>query len=251
MKHRKVLNQVLKNLACSEQEIEVFFKVLSSNGLKVSEISERTGIPRVNCYGVVESLIDKRLLYLDLNSKVNKFFAVSPYELQDILDKKKDNLLKLKQDFVSIVPDLDKLYKVDGEKINVRYYFNTEVDKIVSDIVLNKSYFSFYNPYEVSKDHLDFYKAFLDNLKKSKQEIKEILVNCESQVLLNALSDVNNPNYEFKVLNHSRFPFKSDVLCFDDKVLIVNYKENSAVLIQDINLLNSLRVLHDFVWNSI
>ena len=129
-------------------------------------------------------------MYLDLNSKVNKYYTVSLYELQDILDKKKDVFLKLKQDFVYIVPDLDKLYKLDTDKINVRYYFNTEVDMIVADIVLNKTYFAFYNPYEISQDYLDFYKTFLHNLKKSKQEIKEILVNCESQVLLKALGDI-------------------------------------------------------------
>ena len=47
MKHRKILSQVLKDLSCNEQEIEVFFKVISSNGLKISEISERSGIPRL------------------------------------------------------------------------------------------------------------------------------------------------------------------------------------------------------------
>ena len=163
MKHRKILSQVLNDLSCNEQEIEIFFKVISSNGLKISEISERSGIPRVNCYKIVDDLVSKRLLYLDLDSKVNKFYAVSPYELQNILDKKKDKLLKLKDDFVSIVPDLDKIYKIDSSKVNVRYYFNTEIDKVVADIVLNKPYLAFYNPFEVSKNHLDFYNLDQDN----------------------------------------------------------------------------------------
>ncbi len=250
MKHRKILSQVLKDLSCNEQEIDVFFKVISSNGLKISEISERSGIPRVNCYKIVDDLVSKRLLYLDLDSKVNKFYAVSPYELQNILDKKKDKLLKLKDDFVSIVPDLDKIYKIDSSKVNVRYYFNTEIDKVVADIVLNKSYLAFYNPYEVSKNHLDFYKSFLDNLQKSTQNVREILVNCKSKVLLKALSEISNPNYEYKALNYSQLPFKSDIIIYDDKVLFVNYKNSSGVLIQDINLVKSLELLHNFIWES-
>ena len=148
-----------------------------------------------------------KIVVFRFSSKVNKFYAVSPYELQNILDKKKDKLMKLKDDFVSIVPDLDKIYKIDSSKVNVRYYFNTEIDKVVADIVLNKSYLAFYNPFEVSKNHLDFYNFWMRNLQKSAQHVREILVNCKSKVLLKALSEISNPNYEYKLLNYSELPF--------------------------------------------
>jgi len=52
-------------------------------------------------------------------------------------------------------------------------------------------------------------------------------------------------------LNYLELPFKSDIIIFDDKVLIVNYKDSTGVLIQDLNLVKSLQLLHEFIWNSI
>jgi len=250
MNFRKVLLDVLTALECSEEEKEIFLKVLSSNGLKVSEIADRTGIKRTNCYRFVEALVAKRLLNLDLNSKINKYFATSPNDLKALLDKKTRLINELKIDFSNIVPDLDKIYKISESTTKVRYYYNNDVVDIVSDVVLHYDYKAFYNPIVLSKNHLRFFKDFVNNLDKSRRNIREILVNSSNNIIEKMLRGVKNPNYKFKLLAKEGL-FKSDIVLFNSKVLLVNYRSNVVVEIDDAELSASLETIHDFIWNNL
>lgn len=121
----------LEELGLHDNEIKVYLVCLNNEGADAKQISKQTNIIRTTVYGILQSLIQKGLIsYVDKEG-IKKFFAVSPRELLNILDRKKE---KIK----SIIPILETYQKSKTKPNKVEIFQGINGIKSVTNDIISK-----------------------------------------------------------------------------------------------------------------
>ena len=107
-----MIKKILKNLGMTHNEIEIYLCLLNSGELTANEIATKSGLHRQVCYDALDRLLEKGFIsFISKNNK--KFFnALSPEKIIDFLENRKN-------EFISILPNLNSMYKEKIESTNV------------------------------------------------------------------------------------------------------------------------------------
>ncbi len=249
MRHTQTyLLKALGYIPCSDEEIQVFMKLFTSNGLKVSEIAERTGIKRTKTYDIVEKLLAKGLIQENLKSKVKTFRTVNLITIKKILKEKLEKFQQSNSDFIEAIPKLSQLQKNDPNRTKVRYYEKSQTPKLLKQIINNHSFKAIYDPETTYKNNRKIMKEFVESLNTSKHDIREIICT-KNKPLENMFRKIDNTNYNVKALPGS-INYTIDTIIFDNKVYIANYNSDVAIVIEDEQMSKSFENLHDWLWEK-
>src|SRR3989338_6958665 len=92
-----------ESLGLSPNEAKIYETVVENGESSISEIATSAQIHRRNAYDAMQRLIYKGLAFQIFSSKENKYNAVDPDKLTELLKEKQDELQK-------ILPDLKKKF---------------------------------------------------------------------------------------------------------------------------------------------
>ncbi len=109
----------LEKLGLTKAEAIIYKTVLKLGTSTVKEISKNSGFHRTNIYDILEQLKEKGLITYLREGKIARYKASDPENFYGIIREKK----KLLDD---IFPELEELYKVSGEEIQVEIYKGKE-----------------------------------------------------------------------------------------------------------------------------
>src|SRR3989344_2994011 len=121
-----MLRETLGKLGLSRREVEVYLALIDSEKLLASEIFTRTQESRTNTYDTLNSLIKKGLASYVIKNNRKYFMATQPKKLLDWVALKKEELEKESSEVKNIIPNLEKLRKAKGEKVEVEVYEGKE-----------------------------------------------------------------------------------------------------------------------------
>lgn len=99
-------SDLFEEIGLSPNEAKIYETLLGSQDVSVSQISTRAKINRRNVYDAMNRLIEKGLVYKIFQDGENRFQAVNPEKLLDIVREKELKLSK-------ILPDLKDMYDSD------------------------------------------------------------------------------------------------------------------------------------------
>lgn len=116
----------LKQFGLNASESELYLYLLENGDSSVNSISTETTIGRTNVYDYAKSLKDKGLI--DDYEKQGKIFyrALSPLELERVINSKKDELSKLNNTYESIISKLKDMYYRNTELSRFEYFIGDE-----------------------------------------------------------------------------------------------------------------------------
>lgn len=96
--------ELFQELGLGQNEAKIYEALLTQGELSVPDISLRTGIHRRNAYDTIERLVEKGLLFPILSSRDNKYNAVDPGKLLELLREKE-------QKIQAVMPELESKYR--------------------------------------------------------------------------------------------------------------------------------------------
>lgn len=99
-------SEVFESLGLSPNEAKIYETMLSTGETGVSEVSVKAKIHRRNVYDALHRLLEKGLVFTIFQKGENRYRAVHPQKLLEILKEKERKL-------DSILPDLTKKYTTD------------------------------------------------------------------------------------------------------------------------------------------
>lgn len=99
-------NSLFEEIGLSPNEAKIYETLLGAQEASVSQISTRAKINRRNVYDAMNRLVEKGLVFKIFQDNENKFQAVNPDKLLEIVKEKENKLNK-------ILPDLKDLYESD------------------------------------------------------------------------------------------------------------------------------------------
>lgn len=100
-----MITDVLTQLNFSKNEARIYEALLSDGELSVSKIAVRSGVNRRNVYDSLNRLIEKGVVFEILQSDENRYQAVDPKKLMELIKEKEIALEK-------ILPELEAKFRV-------------------------------------------------------------------------------------------------------------------------------------------
>ena len=114
--------EALETLGLSPNEAKIYESLVEKGESSISEISVNAKIHRRNAYDAISRLMDKGLCVQIVSSTENRYSAVDPGKLLELVDEKEKVLQ-------NILPDLQKKYHSTATKEEAFIYRGLEGQK--------------------------------------------------------------------------------------------------------------------------
>lgn len=129
------IENILRKLNFSEYEIKIYLSLNKLEQATANEISGNSSVPKNKVYEIIEHMIKKGLI-MELPTKPKKYKISSLDKLKEIINSKKENLVKLEKDTNKLVDKLKILNwgSKDKEPIWIIKSQKNIVDKIAFEM---------------------------------------------------------------------------------------------------------------------
>ncbi len=126
----EVNKELLVELGLTNNEVEVYLKLLMSGSVTVNVIAERTGLHRQACYDALDRLLEKGFVNFVLKDNKKHFQALPPEQILVYVEEMKSRISDM-------VPILNALAKRAEEKSFVEVYKGKNANRIVLRDIIN------------------------------------------------------------------------------------------------------------------
>ncbi|MFH1784895.1 MAG: helix-turn-helix domain-containing protein [Candidatus Micrarchaeota archaeon] len=121
---------ILKEFGLTNNEVEIYLKLLMSGSVTVNVIAERTGMHRQACYDALDRLLEKGFVSFVIKNNKKNFQALPPEQLVIYADDMRSKLIQM-------LPELTKLRSVPKETTSVEVYKGKNVVRTILRDMLN------------------------------------------------------------------------------------------------------------------
>lgn len=241
----EILDQ-LQNLDLNPNEAKTFLAILEIGPASISDIAKRAKIKRPTAYYFIEELIKKGLVLKVPYGKRIFYKAITPRQIVNLLEKKKQN-------FEKILPDLEALLPAKLNQPKIRFYEGKEGLKNIYD--------------EITKTSRKMYAIFnydeFDTI-FTEQENEQFVNNLKTAggiayVLLTATPKSKQivPRQKFRqgVTKIKYLPldykYSLDMLAVGNKTALISFKSLVGIIIEDQSIADSQKELIKYLWKTI
>lgn len=245
-----MIDKTLKKIGLSDKEIKIYLASLKLGPSPVRKIGLEAGINRGTAYDILKALIDLGLISYYHQDKKQYFIAENPARLNDVLEKKQQQLEKIKDDVTEIIPQLKSIYDGADTKPVVKFYDGKNGIKVILDDVINicqksndKQYYAY--PSSTIKSFLyEVYPNFSADRIKARIKVKVISIG---------------PGGETRGLDERKWLTKKEsaptyTLIYPGKVAMISIDSNQnpiGVIIEDFNIYKTQKMIFEVIWEKL
>lgn len=210
---KKVDREVLFELGLTNNEVEVYLKLLMSGSVTVNTIAERTGLHRQACYDALDRLLEKGFVNFVIKDNKKHFQAFPPEQLLTYVGELGDKIQEM-------MPQLKQIANIPKDKTFVEVYKGKNVMRTIHRDVL-KTLKEIKEPLLVTgveeKEFLKYDKTAIEKhiTDFKKFELKEKLLAREG-----AKTFFPGPQSEYKLLPEDHFN-PNPTYIYGDKVVFL------------------------------
>lgn len=240
-------NQLI-DLGFSNKEAGVYIALLELGPSTTTEISRRARINRTTGYDILESLASDGLVNTLGETKIQKFVAENPEKVITFLENKiKTAEEKLKQAKV-FLPELLSVYNTK-DKPKVRFYEGVEnIKEVFEDTLTAKNEIV---GYAVGTDAFEAVgEEYLRNYFKRRvaKNIKVRVIAPDDPDTLKVTAHDKEELRESYTVPRDKFYFTTETNIYNNKILIMSWKEKFAVLIESKEIADAQKKVFELAW---
>jgi len=261
MEKIKEIQKFMKSLGFSSIESKIYLSLLNLGPSTITKLSRRTQIPRTSVHRYIERLIEKGFVSQTYKANTRTVIAEDPKKLELIirekeieLENKSENIDDLRKSLPKIINSIrNNIPNVDLKtKIAVKYYEDKNgIKSIYQEAFAAKELRSYVNlsaVHEVFKENASLY----DQYQKQNKSlfVKEIIDNSPASIKI-ASQFSERKNFEYKI---SAIPINLssiDILIYDGKVAMVNYKELLGSVLMNWDYYENSKTIFDYIWHTL
>lgn len=247
-----LLLNTLHEFGLQDKEVRIYLALLELELATVFELAKHTGINRSSAYVVLEALKKKGLVGITDDKKVRRYVAVSPDVLAQMAQASWKKHETIKDNMLSILPELKGLHKGAKRKPVVRVYEGKEglVQVLVQILGSREKLLRYSASANDLLKHVPEYLAIFGQ-KRLELRIKIYTILPDTKQSLELLS-TSPKNYKAALVPKSDFSFVSDFAVWDDYVVYVLYSIQSAysILIESKDLAQNMKKLFDMAFEN-
>ena len=236
------LEAEIKKLGLSEKEAKVYLAVLELGQAPAAEIAVHSGVNRATTYVILEELRRKGLASSFEKGKKTIFAAEAPERLSNLFEIEKKRLEENFSDLKKILPELDKLYEIRGERPKVRFFEGKDgIASIREDILKTKTNYLYqFLPLDES------YRFFPSKSGGHREKMGEKLRKVHQKTIYSTKKGrISRPGWKFL----PEQDFKTEIVIYGGKAALVAHKEKLfGIIIEDPTIAGTLKVIFETVW---
>lgn len=240
--------QTLEQLGLAKNEAKIYTTLLKEGELSVGEIATWSKVHRRNVYDSLKRLVEKGLVFEIIQAKENRYQAVDPNKLSEMIQEKEVMLQK-------VMPDLQQFYLETPHKEEVYIYRGGEGWKnYMRDMlrIAKEAHFIGAKGGWLDERVKHFFPQFIKEAKKKNIEFYHLFDHEVKENVPEILPHVGK-NYKFLPKGYSS-PTGIDI--FGDHVNIVSEikdgqlaQDFSVTVIVNKNIADSFRMWFKFMWD--
>lgn len=246
-----IILKQLEQLGLSEKEAKVYLALLEVGEATPQELSARSGINRATTYVILENL-KKQDLVRSFNRQKKLFFALeNPLQILEMLYQNKKKLSDKIEVAKRIMPELEMLARLTSERAKVKFYEGKEGIVMIQQEVFRSKPKEVYNIWNINIMAKEFPPHDGDHRRRNDPFIKKR----KSIAVYDAKKEIPKmplfKNEERKYLPDSKFPFKSELVIYNHKVILVAANDKFlAVVIDNKDIAEGLKSLFELAWQG-
>ncbi len=243
--------QELKKIGLSDKEAKIYLTSLSRGPETAPNLAKISNIVRPTAYVIIDSLIKKGLMSSYAQDKKTYFTAEAPEHLLSLLRMQKKELDEKEREIERLIPELQELANIKGEKPKVRVFEGKEGLQSIREQLLklkSKLVYSYVPVDEVyslfsEKEHTEVMtKRRAANRIRSKvfyTTKKGPILKANDTVLLR----------EAKYVPEKEFPFKAGIDIYDNCIAIYTFKGKiMGVIIENEDIFQTMKSIFEMCW---
>lgn len=235
---------IFKKIGLNEKETSIYLASLELGISTASEITKKTGLHRTYFYDIVKKLVHKGFIRQLKKGRKTYFAAEVPEQIVKMEERKVDELKK-------IIPELNAINNSKTEKPKVYYYEGKDgIEEINNDTlrISDLELIGFTTPRFISSDEK---KLSDDYIKRRKNLGKKVRVIGEmSNEILETKKRDKSELRETRVLPADIFHSEIEIIISNNKVYIVNYKDEFGMIIENKEIARVQKQIFEIIWNS-
>lgn len=232
----------LKDSGLSAKEAIAYLSALELGSTSIQRIAQKAKLKRSTAYDVVETLLEKGLLFQNMQGKRRAFSAVDPDMVHDLLKMRTAS-------FKRLLPELRSLYNIYETKPKIRFYEGVQGLQAVYQDTLESTgtilaYGSIENMWQVmSKEFIQEYVQ--ERLKRNIFEKAIVPSTTESQEYARKNKEELR---DFRFIPSVRYQFTNEINIYNDKIAILSFPEKVALIIQSKKMADTQRAIFELAW---
>lgn len=239
----------LQQLGLSDKEAKTYLASLGLGPTSVQEIAKGAQLKRPTVYFAIESLIKKGLMSSFEKGKKRFFSAESPERLISLIAVQRRRAQVLEEDLQRVLPELNNLFNLTGERPKVRFFEGKEGIKAIQEDILKSKY----NSIEEFVPLDEAYKTFPPGPRDHRQKLAQKTKNIPRRIIYTSKKGAFRPskerNVERRFISPQQFPLSAELTIYGGKIAIVTYKGKLiGTVIESQEIANSLRAIFNLVW---
>lgn len=238
---------VLENLGLEKKAATIYLSLLAKRKMTISEIARDSGIKRATCYEYVNSLLRKNFITRVPVGRRTFYASVEPKRI--LADFKRRTEL-----FGKKVQDMENMRASAVNKPRVTFYegkreiknIYDDVFKTVGDVYSIFPAATFFQNF-TEEDYNEFDKAISQYALKS----RDLFVKDKYYKKIKEIRDKNGSANKLDKKLPDDFENSVDVIIYGEKVALISLRDLSAIVIENKNIADLFRTIHNFIWKAV
>lgn len=246
-----MINEQLKNLGLTAAEIEVYNNLLQIGLSTVQDISAATKINRSTTYTILDSLLEKGLIFLEKTmsgrgKNIRKYGSYEPEVLIRKVAKLEKEQKELQQEIETALPNLFSLAKNNNHKPRVSFFEGKEGVKNIEQNIfsekntndtLRKIAFAGSAQFVTNEDK---------SLKLLTKSIVDLGTNRDKHILESLIKGGSLNIY----INSNKDHSESSLKIFNNKIALTSNEDEFGVIVENEEISKIMKELFDLAWEE-
>lgn len=236
--------KALRNIGLSEKTASLYSTLLGNKRMTISEIARASGTKRATCYEYIDELLSRNFI---VRIPVGKRMYFSASHPRTILSEMKKRM----SSFEEKLPTLIETHEAAAQKPKVTFYEGKrELRRIYDDMFKTvgevRSIFppaTFFQSF-TEEEYSDFDKAIGEHAIKS----RDLFVSDKFYKKVKEIREKNGTENKVDKKLPPWFQSNVDVLIYSEKVALISLRDLSAVVLENKDIADLFRNLHEGMW---
>ena len=245
MKNEKLLN-ILLELGLSENESRGYLAALSLGSWTILELARAACVKRTTVYSVLDALLQKGLMAVDVQGLKKEYMAESPEKLELMVEQHKTVLKRA-------LPELLGLYNLKSGQSLIKYYQGMEgvkvaYDGLLDDIKPHDDFMVITDQQRFMNLDQEYFTKFITRRRKMNIEMRLLL---QDSPIARVQQREHMPREQIKILP-KKDPLTTDLVIIPTKVIILELTPPiTTLVIESKNVVQLHKELFEIIWRSI
>ncbi len=240
------LKSTLESIGFSEKEAVVYLSILAMGKGTVSQISRKASINRTTGYDILDSLLNKGLVYISGKEPKQEYIAESPEKIKDLLENRikleKDNLNKAEK----YIPVLTSMHNIN-DRPQVKFYEGIDgLVQVYDDTLSSSETILAYASVEDIEPTIPFY--FPEYYKKRAKKGIPIRAIFPDSPEARARATLDKEEIRESLIVPNSFGFHPEINIYDNKVMIASWREKLGIIIESAEIADAMKKIYELAW---